>query len=478
MELTYTPEAEAFRSEIRGWLEEHLPAGLVRAGLRDDARGATGVQRGVAPPPLRGRLDLRQLAGRVRRQGAHHAWRTSCWPRSSPGRRRRCGPTSSATRWSAPRSSSGGPRSRRRSSCPRSCAARCGGARASASRTRGSDLASLKTSAVLDGDEWVINGQKVWTTQAQYADYIFLLARTDPDGDEAPGHLVPAGADAAGRHRGAADHAARRHGRVQRGLLRQRPLPEGQRRRRGQQRLGRGQHDAGPRAGHVGDDQLPALRGGARPDGRRRPARNGRHRRPARPPAPGRATTRRSRSCASTACGRSRATLDGTQGPGDRRPRRDQQDVLVRDAPRRDGAGPRHLRRRRACSSTVGPGVGARGPATSATRARASTRSARWSRPSSSPGRRRSGAARPRSSATSSASGCSACPGNRSRLSLRRPPPLRFGWLLLASLGNALQSSLRCARQCTGRPHRTRARVEHRRPGGRVHTAVIECEHA
>jgi pimeloyl-CoA dehydrogenase large subunit len=43
----------------------------------------------------------------------------------------------------------------------------------------GSDLASLKTTAVRDGDHYVINGQKTWTTLAQYADMIFLLARTD-----------------------------------------------------------------------------------------------------------------------------------------------------------------------------------------------------------------------------------------------------------------------------------------------------------
>ncbi|MDG2334915.1 MAG: acyl-CoA dehydrogenase family protein [Myxococcota bacterium] len=68
----------------------------------------------------------------------------------------------------------------------------------------GTDLGSLQTSARLEGDEWVINGQKMWTSLAGYSDFIWLAARTDP---EAPKHrglsmfLVPTTSDGYSRQK-------------------------------------------------------------------------------------------------------------------------------------------------------------------------------------------------------------------------------------------------------------------------------------
>lgn len=65
-------------------------------------------------------------------------------------------------------------------------------------REAGTDLASLQTRAVRDGDDYVINGQKMWTSLIEYADYVWLAARTDPEAERHRGLsilIVPTDAD-------------------------------------------------------------------------------------------------------------------------------------------------------------------------------------------------------------------------------------------------------------------------------------------
>ncbi len=75
----------------------------------------------------------------------------------------------------------------------------------------GSDLASLRTRAVREGDHYIVNGQKIWTTNAHWADWIFCLVRTSTEGQAAGRHLFSADRHEIARHQGRSDLSGRWH---------------------------------------------------------------------------------------------------------------------------------------------------------------------------------------------------------------------------------------------------------------------------
>jgi alkylation response protein AidB-like acyl-CoA dehydrogenase len=184
MDLTYPPEAEQFRREIRSWLVENLPEGWGTPGF--------------SMTPEERRAFNEHWNETLHRGG----WICASWPTEYGGKGlsllQQVVLSEEFARVQAPLRADffgdtlvgptllqWGSEDQKRRFIPRILQGTISWCQGFSEPDAGSDLASLKTRAELDGDEWVINGQKVWTTQAQYADYIFLLARTDPD---APKH--------------------------------------------------------------------------------------------------------------------------------------------------------------------------------------------------------------------------------------------------------------------------------------------------
>ncbi|KAA0234171.1 MAG: acyl-CoA dehydrogenase [Actinobacteria bacterium] len=184
MDLTYPAEAEDFRQEIRAWLEENLPEGWFDDGFEMDQAERERFNKEwpeklheggwicASWPVEYGGKGLSLIESVVLSEEFHNA--------GAPMRGDFFGDTlvgPTILQW--------GSEEQKKEFIPGILSGEIAWCQGFSEPDAGSDLASLKTTAVLDGDEWVINGQKIWTTQAQWADYIFVLCRTDP---EAPKH--------------------------------------------------------------------------------------------------------------------------------------------------------------------------------------------------------------------------------------------------------------------------------------------------
>ena len=170
MNLDHTPEDVAFGEEVRAWMADNVPAGFT------DEAGRTRWERTLGAAGWIGLgwpVEHGGQAASVTRQSIYNAEyvRANAPPRLAPFGEELLGPTLIAH---------GTPEQQRRF-LPGILAGTELWCQGYSEPNAGSDLASVQTRAVLDGNTWVVNGQKVWTTNAHLSDWCFVLCRTDPD---------------------------------------------------------------------------------------------------------------------------------------------------------------------------------------------------------------------------------------------------------------------------------------------------------
>ncbi len=181
MDPTYSPAAEAYRAKIKAFLAEHLPPGWSGLGTLEREERMAFVERwrqtladnqllAVAWPHEYGGPGLGQIEQVIINEEFTRAGVPQGIPNDgfSIGM---VGPTIMV--W--------GTEDQKRHYIPRILSGEDRWCQGYSEPDAGSDLANLGTRAVLDGDEWIINGQKIWTSQAQTANWIFVLCRTQPN---------------------------------------------------------------------------------------------------------------------------------------------------------------------------------------------------------------------------------------------------------------------------------------------------------
>ena len=184
MDLNYSAADDAFRQEVRSWLEANLPKDIQDKVLnhrrlnREDFvrwhKALAGKGWSVPHWPV-------EWGGTGWSPIQKHIWDEECAQIGAPG------VLPFGVSMVAPVIMKYGNEAQKRYFLPRIVDCTDWWCQGYSEPGSGSDLASVKTSAVRDGDHYIVNGQKTWTTLGQHADMIFCLVRTDPDAKKQEG---------------------------------------------------------------------------------------------------------------------------------------------------------------------------------------------------------------------------------------------------------------------------------------------------